>query len=792
MTRILYTAWNTATLNYDLYASNGPGQTTDIAAHVWETGLVEANGKVLFQNIGTYGSGLSVTNGYAAGTAPIFSSHVFPGITVFGSKALFAAEDSSGNTGMWVTDLANNTTREIEAGQQGSYNLNPLFGAYIAGNYAYFGGTDSSGQRGLFRTDGTTTFEIEPGNAHPPGAGTNGKLVVFSEWDAAAGAYDLVSESGTLLLSKSQGVFWGGKLTPVGNELLFLATNAAGHNSMWATDGTTTEEVIDAGDRDPTVLSVFGNRAVIWESKVSSTDSSDFWIWNGFSLIDANTSITGPYSYPGDDFAMVGDYLFFDDYIAGRDNMTSTLGVMNVVTGKVTTNANFAGSLYSAAGVPGPFPFIALGDKEVLFGGGENAGGGLWAADGLSDPVEIIASTSPLPVEPTFFFALNDRQVLFTNEDGSLWVTDGTYGGSFRIENAQQGAYTLQPDNFRAIGNGLVAFDALGPAGYNDTWVTNGTAAGTYELAVGVDVEDIVTLPDQPPPADFKGSGNSDVLFRAGTTGDTGFYRIANSANAGWVDIGASSTAYSVAGTGGDFNGDGVSDVLFRNNANGDTGFYAIVNGANTGWHDVGASSTAYSVMGTGDFNNDGTSDILYRNNSTGDTGFYAIVGGVNTGWYDVGASSTAYAIVGVGDFNNDGTSDILYRNGSNGDTGFYASLVASTPAGTMSAHPRPPTASSALAISTATARRTFSIAITQPATPASMRSRRASTPAGTMSAHPRPLIASSVLATSTATARPTFSIGTTRPATRASMPSSPAPTPAGTTSARRRRRIMS
>jgi len=56
-----------------------------------------------------------------------------------------------------------------------------------------------------------------------------------------------------------------------------------------------------------------------------------------------------------------------------------------------------------------------------------------------------------------------------------------------------------------------------------------------------------------------------------------------------------SHVAYSVVAT-GDYLGDGTSDVLFRNNTTGDTGFYEIVNGVNAGWHDIGASSTAYHV----------------------------------------------------------------------------------------------------------------------------------------------------------------------------------------------------
>jgi hypothetical protein len=47
----------------------------------------------------------------------------------------------------------------------------------------------------------------------------------------------------------------------------------------------------------------------------------------------------------------------------------------------------------------------------------------------------------------------------------------------------------------------------------------------------------------------------------------------------------------------GDFNGDGITDVLFRNGASGDSGFYqSNSNGTLQGWHGIGASSTAYNV----------------------------------------------------------------------------------------------------------------------------------------------------------------------------------------------------
>jgi uncharacterized delta-60 repeat protein len=163
---------------------------------------------------------------------------------------------------------------------------------------------------------------------------------------------------------------------------------------------------------------------------------------------------------------------------------------------------------------------------------------------------------------------------------------------------------------------------------------------------------------------DFNGDGFSDALWRNNSSGDTG-YTDFHGGNA-WHGLGASSTAYSVVGT-GDFNGDGFSDLLFRSAASGDTG-YSDQHNANT-WHGLGAASTAYSVVGTGDFNGDGFSDVLWRNNSSGDTGYSDLHNG--NAWHGLGAASTAYSVVGTGDFNGDGFSDVLWRNNSSGDTGY-------------------------------------------------------------------------------------------------------------------------
>jgi autotransporter passenger strand-loop-strand repeat protein len=201
-----------------------------------------------------------------------------------------------------------------------------------------------------------------------------------------------------------------------------------------------------------------------------------------------------------------------------------------------------------------------------------------------------------------------------------------------------------------------------------DTWFEgmyyNGAFAGWYQIGGSSAAYGLVGT------GDFYGTGTPDLLFRNNTTGDTWFEAISNGAFAGWHQIGGSDTHYSVVGV-GDFYGRGTDDILFRNSSSGDIWFEAISNGAFAGWHQVGGSDTRYAVVGVGDFYQNGTENILFRNNSTGDTWFAALSNGAFAGWHQVGGSDTRYSVVGVGDFFGNGADDILFRNNSTGDTWF-------------------------------------------------------------------------------------------------------------------------
>jgi len=638
---------------------------------------------------------LWVTNGTAAGTSefPQISSAENGGLnpsylTPYDGEVLFEGIDSSSEFSLWVTNGVGAGTSEI-----GGIGSTGISGANPDGlQPEYF---QVYGSEVLFR--GITGLA---GDAIGSLWVTNGTV---------AGTSEIGGEANTGISGISSGGMLPGdpEFTVFNGKVLFSARDAANNQGLWITNGTAsgTSELAPisgamtvgspgsdvmgaAAPADGPDFVVLGNEVLFRGNDTQDTPGS-LWITNGTA---AGTSEIGGEGNKGIAEAPAGfsgtingvprsegpagmqpsDFITFNGkaMFAAYDNQLDTAGYYIPSEGLWVSDGTAGGTTeiggLGSTGISGAFQYEAsLGVAN---------GGGIFDSGNVADPD----------------FTVYGNEVLFIGADSSndyaghvgLWVTNGTASGTSEIGGLANTGISgfsgfngadssLSPDF--TVFNGEVLFSEGG-----DLWVTNGTAQGTKDLGketgnsyapLGADFTVIDKI--VPPSENFNGNDTSDVLYRNNTTGDTGFYHISGGTNAGWVDIGASSTAYSVVGS-GDFVGNGTADVLYRSNSTGDTGFYEIMNGALTGWHDVGASSTAYGVVGVGDFTGSGTDDILYRDNTTGDTGFYKIVNGVNTGWHDVGASSTAYSVVGVGDFTGSGTDDILYRNNSTGDTGFY------------------------------------------------------------------------------------------------------------------------
>lgn len=130
----------------------------------------------------------------------------------------------------------------------------------------------------------------------------------------------------------------------------------------------------------------------------------------------------------------------------------------------------------------------------------------------FGDPV-LLQDLEPGPESSSIDFLLpvDGKGVFLLERDAGppavreLWTTDGTPGGTFRIDPDELGLQVRQPD-FRHAED-LVYFVGIhAPSGEPGLWRTDGTAAGTVELA-----RDLVLGP-----AFTRGLGNSPVVFAAG------------------------------------------------------------------------------------------------------------------------------------------------------------------------------------------------------------------------------------------------------------------------------------
>ncbi len=117
---------------------------------------------------------------------------------------------------------------------------------------------------------------------------------------------------------------------------------------------------------------------------------------------------------------------------------------------------------------------------------------GLWRTDGTVAGTYNIAPPS-LVADPVNFVAASNGLTVFINKgsndssvvDGNstLWVTNGSLGGTQQINNAALGANILSGVDTVSIG-GRAIFAAIDSAGEYSVWSTDGTSAGTIKIFV--------------------------------------------------------------------------------------------------------------------------------------------------------------------------------------------------------------------------------------------------------------------------------------------------------------------
>jgi ELWxxDGT repeat protein len=116
----------------------------------------------------------------------------------------------------------------------------------------------------------------------------------------------------------------------------------------------------------------------------------------------------------------------------------------------------------------------------------------LWVTDGTAAGTTELTVTSPGLFDTNVVpdFTVFGGKVLFEGKDASghlnLWVTDGTTAGTSEVTAAGANPnrlFNVVPPDFTVLGSEAL-FEGYDASNHYNLWVTDGTAAGTSELAV--------------------------------------------------------------------------------------------------------------------------------------------------------------------------------------------------------------------------------------------------------------------------------------------------------------------
>lgn len=466
--RVFFSA-TTAAAGTELWSTDGTSAGTSMVADIIPgTGssspgsLMVVNGVLLFNaHDVNHGIELWTSDGTAAGTHLLIDVNPGPSSSqpssriLYKNRMLFSADDGTNGRELWITDGTAGGTHLVKDINPGAAASNP--GYFVAfGDSVYF---SASGD--LWKTDGTEAGTVKVAAVPARNLAVAGSQLFFEGLTAAAGWELWVSDGSdagthmvTDLLPGPNGgldsVYYALGLTPLGNRVLFPANDGEHGRELWVSDGTSsgTYMVRDfvpgakgMWDTSYAYITALGNRAYF--SASDAGHGQEVWVTDG---TDAGTA------------------LFAD-----------------ATPGPASTS---------------PFVFTVAEGKLYFLGGGTFlVSPWLWVTDGTAGGTHVVStafgvasnfnSTTALwPVNANVYFA--GRTLLTGSEP---WVSDGTEAGSRMIANlTPDRAPSSDPSMLTAAGNLLffIATEGTLSSASNiaesSLWRTDGTAAGTFKL----------------------------------------------------------------------------------------------------------------------------------------------------------------------------------------------------------------------------------------------------------------------------------------------------------------------
>jgi ELWxxDGT repeat protein len=424
-------------------------------------------------------------------------------------------------------------------------------------------------------------------------------------------------------------------------KLFFLADDSGSDDfDLWVSDGTqagttpvggiSNTQVADSatGGLGPGFLTVFGNQMIFAGSdSLNNASTNGLWLTDGTA--DGTTEVGGP--SPGSlnppspftngdpdglkpqNFTTFGSKAIFTGWDSGNfEGLWVTDGTVAGTLELGGLNNQITGSDLGAFSTQN----FAAFNNSVLFDGKDSTGFmGLWISDGTSaGTVEIGDSQNHMIFDSGLSgFEANDFVTLGALElfsapnaqgNDSLWITDGTAGGTVEVGGANNSAVIGGKNT--GLGDGLAQSVRFGDRvlfGGNDTdggtglWATDGTATGTTEIGglddAGVNTAAQSTSPNGLHPQDI--TVNSGAVLFNGADGflNTNELWISDGTTAGTLELTGGLADEATSGSGLDpqdivslGNGKAVFFGLDSNNNNKPTLW--VTDGTRAGTQEIG------------------------------------------------------------------------------------------------------------------------------------------------------------------------------------------------------------
>ena len=444
-----------------------------------------------------------------AGTTAVLLADLQPGagssgpsgLRTFGTELWFAADDGVHGSQPWIVDAAGTRmVRDLGTGIAVGSASDPRFIGRIE-QTALFTATDPFGGSELWRSDGTAAgtvrvkdIAIGAASANPDQFAVVGGVAYFSA-KTAGNDTELWRSDGTTAGTFRVADLWPGAgssgpyaLTPFGNGIAFGANHPLAGPELWFSDGTAAgtriiELTPGVNGSDPNGLMSAGS---LLFGKCFD------WTTGGGDLFVSDGSVAGTYkvpfpggigtSYP-ELYAALGSSVVCTavDATSGREVWISD-GTATGTVQLADANPGLADCFATA--------FVRFGNR--VFYGCDNGTDGieLWVTDGTPAGTALFLDIAPGSAgsNPSNLVVAADR-IYFSADDGvhgrELWVSDGTVGGTQMVRDIEAGpGHGVPWATTLAVGaDRIVVFSADSAANGLEPWRSDGTAAGTYQLA---------------------------------------------------------------------------------------------------------------------------------------------------------------------------------------------------------------------------------------------------------------------------------------------------------------------